>query len=290
MDWAVDFRGVERGTNTQLQLTQDSMRAEETALDSCYIYGGRVHSHYGHFIINTLPRLWPLAVGRQPDLKILCHDSATPESWFTVPFIATILKALGLTPDNFVVFTRPTRLRRVIVPQTSLGEQTHGYYCFRALCHRISMMIGGGNERVERTPVYLSKTKLAGGVGRIRNEFELEAALHKSGVEILYPELLTISEQIALFAQPRVIMGTTGSAFHSSIFSPPRSKIICLNQIHNVNSNFAIIDRLNGNTSEYYYQKNTTVTNDSASGFLTEFVLPDPNAAASDLLHLADQL
>ncbi len=287
VDWTVDFRGQERATNAQELLTRARLSdTAEMAPEQCYIYGGRVHSHFGHFIINTLPRLWSLATGRRPEHKILCHDGSTPDLWFQVPFISCIFKSLGLSKDDFVVFDRPTRLRRLIIPQTSLGEQTHAHYVFRVLCHRIAMQLGIGEDHCKLNPVYLSKTRLKGGVGRIRNEIEIETALQAAGIEILYPETLHLPDQIKLFAQRRVVMGSTGSAFHSSIFAPPRSTIICLNTIPNVNSNFVILDRLNGNDASYYYQIDTQVEKNS-SEFLTEFTIKDTKSVAEDLLILS---
>ncbi len=287
VDWAVDFRGRERATSAQGLLSRAPLSIiEEVAPDECYIYGGRVHSHFGHFLINTLPRLWGLSTGRRPDYKILCHDGSTPDLWFHVPFISCIFGALGLTRDNFVVFDRPTRLRRLLVPQTSLGEQTHAHYVFRALCHRIAMKLEVNEDYRRMDPVYLSKTRLKSGVGRIQNELEIEMEFQAAGIEILYPETLALPDQIKLFGQRRVVMGSTGSAFHSSIFAPPRSTIICLNPIPTVNSNFVLIDKLNGNDATYYYQKGTEVIRNS-SKFLTEFYVPNPKEVVESFVRFA---
>ena len=64
--------------------------------------------------------------------------------------------------------------------------------------------------------------------------------------------MLSFADQIRLFSQRRVISGMVGSAFHTAIFAPPLSKIICLVPGGQINSNMILMDEVGGAHISYY--------------------------------------
>jgi capsular polysaccharide biosynthesis protein len=134
-------------------------------------------------------------------------------------------------------------------------------------------------------PAYYSKTKLKSGVGRIDNEIEIEEALATRGVDIIYPETLSLEEQVREMAKRRYVLGSAGSFLHTSIFCPPRN-ITCLNVTSQINSNFSLIDRLAGNAAGYYYPPAMQVLGQSST-FLTARHLIDAPIVAHELLDIA---
>lgn len=250
------------------------------------IYGGYINTHFGHFLINSLPRLW--AVGRlsTPGTRILCHAASAPADWFSVPFIGTILAAIGLTPRDFVVLQEPVRLPGLIVPGTALREQSAGHRVYARFCRAIAERIAPGHGRPrEARPVYYSKARLRGAVGLIANELEIEAVMREAGIDVVYPEQMPLAEQIRLMSERDCLIGTSGSFFHTSIFCPPR-KIVCINYTESINSNYAIIDRLAGNAAAYHYPPALRV-DAGRTGVLTTRYLPDARAVARELLDAA---
>jgi capsular polysaccharide biosynthesis protein len=140
------------------------------------------------------------------------------------------------------------------------------------------------------TPVYLSKTKLIGGVVRVINEDDIVNRLEKAGVEIIFPETLPFNEQIRLFAERSIITATTGSAFHTSLFAHPSGSIIGINiAMKPINSNYLLIDAANNNDSHYYWPRDITVTNITNSTFSANMRLGDPLGVAEALLRVIDE-
>lgn len=125
---------------------------------------------------------------------------------------------------------------------------------------------------------------MKGGVGRVLNEKALEERLERAGVEIIRPETLSLREQIALFVERPSVAGTIGSSFHTSIFVQPGANIIVLSTVPGPNSNFAILDAVNGRTATYVYAKGTRVVSGSGHEFLTSFAIPAPDRVADELL------
>ncbi len=246
-----------------------------------YIYGGYINLHYGHFIINSLPRLWNISRIKTPSTKILCHGICQPKDWFAFPFIAAIMGALGLKPDDFVSPTDPVRLSALIVPGTSLHEQTAGHRVYGSFCREIGRrLLHGRSITAGSRFAYFSKSRLKSAVGLVENEIEIDDTLRSLGVDIFYPELMPLQDQIGVFVDYEYVLGTAGSFMHTSIFSE-KSKIICLNVTSQINTNYKIIDLLADNDASYLYPPAMKVSSGRA-GVMTTRYLPDAADVAKE--------
>jgi capsular polysaccharide biosynthesis protein len=212
-----------------------------------------VAPHYGHFITASLSRLWHAFRRPSPDLRILVHSYNPLSENLERPYVAAILKGLGLSPSDFVQFDEPTVVSRLIVPGPSFDEQHRGHPVFGEMCRAIGDAVAGPGPTIDK-PVYLSRLKLGGGVfSRMREEAAFAAALEEGGVDIVSPETLPFAEQVALHARRRFVIGT-GSALHTSIFSRPPGWIVGLAPDGTVNTNLMLMDRLRGGSVVYVTQ------------------------------------
>ena len=249
------------------------------------LYVGAIHPHYGHFIINTLARFWPLldldAGGLRPTL--LCHGPGLGADWSGTPFIPEILGRLGLSVMDLASFERPMRIPTLLVPQAALQQDDYAFPVMADLCREIGRGYYAPDEvDADPQPVYLSKTRLRAGVRRFSNEEAVTRVLEREGVRIVYPELLSFPEQVRLFARHRVILGANGSAFHSLLFAPPGRRVIVLSDRLKLGGTYRLIDLITGTQGHYYYPTGTGSY--AGDGFTMNFVLPDPEAVAAELL------
>lgn len=290
---AVDFRLPTHELHGQRLVSYTThTRVIEAAPRDAYVYGGRFHPHFGHFLVECLPRYWTLADGGGPRSllrprgpKFVLHSTASADFFSGFPFARQIFSALGLTGDNFIFFDRPVRIPEIMVPSVSLQQQAFASRAFARLCHAVGRgLLGGLTPIRDDRPVWLSKSRLAGGVRRYADELEMEAIFKREGVEIVYPETLSLADQVALFMSRPRILGTLGSAFHVSIFAPPGSRMIMLSSGPVLNSNYMLLDNLNNNKAEYWYAPGTTEA--PGERFMLDVKLPDPVATAHALLEL----
>ncbi|MFG5117393.1 glycosyltransferase family 61 protein [Methylorubrum sp. POS3] len=251
------------------------------------LFIGLLALHYGHFVVNTLPHLWPLVGWTGPRPKLLCH--AEPGSWHRAPFLKRILERLGYRLDDLVTFDRPVRLSDVLVPDPALHEQTRVHTVYGDLCRMVGEGFWAASEAdsVSR-PVYLAKTRLTSGVTRLVNEIEIADELDRHGVEIVTPETLDFGAQIRLMSSRRVLLGTVGSAFHGSVFAAPGRRLVGLNWQPALNANFPLLDGLNGTQGRYYHAPGTVLREPGA--FEVSWEVPDPRGLARDLLERAERL
>jgi hypothetical protein len=261
-------------------LNADSI--SDVSLKENYIYIGYVNCHFGHFLIDTLPRLWLLRAMHGPKYKLLCHSDLMSSQWFAYPHIAEILGRLGLNPSDFELLDRPTKLRNVVIPRTSLLPQLSAHKCYAEFARELFKDLIGAQINSDDRPIYYSKTKLTFGVGRIANEHEIEEHLSSRGVEIVYPETLPLIDQIKLMSERRYILGTAGSFLHASVFCPPR-KIRAISMKRTINANFRLIDGICGADSKYFYSPNARDVALGTKNFGNATYIPDARTVAEKL-------
>lgn len=283
IEQSVDFRGPERELRNQV-ITPIGNHSPDAQIIAPCIYGGYINYHFGHFLVNTLSRLWPY-YRRNVRLKIIFHgDAVTALSW---PFARIILGALNIDWSIIESPKEPVLLKEVIVPSTSFIEQEAVYSIFGDLCRQIFHNLGIDTASVNtRDVAYVSKTKLSSGVGRFANEEVLEEQMRSAGVEILYPETLEFKEQLQRVIEHRTLIGTTGSFFHNTAFSPIPRHFVCLNPIPNINTNFVMIDKISNCNAEYFYPPEVKYKH-GQDNFITQAEVSDMKAVAQQLLELA---
>jgi hypothetical protein len=258
------------------------------APEETYLFLGGAHLHYGHFLVTTLPRFWPLLRAR-PAAPILCYAPTHDSLWQPYRFAIDILARLGLDVRDIHAFDTPMRLRRVIVPAPAFQEEGFAHTVFRDLCRTIGAGCYAPEEvDAEERPAYLAKTRLAGGVRRFANEAAVTEILAREGIEILHPEAMSFSEQVRLFARRRVVAGSLGSAMHTALFAPSGRRVVALSPGPVINPTFLLVDALCGNAVSYLHQPGTAETEPGAFG--SQQALTDPRAAAEGLLRRIERM
>ncbi len=83
------------------------------------------------------------------------------------------------------------------------------------------------DHRPERR-LFVSRMHLAKQTRSLINREEVESLFRKSGFETIYPEQMSLREQVAVFSNAAVIAGEAGSGMHNSIFAPAGAATIVL--------------------------------------------------------------
>ena len=82
-------------------------------------------------------------------------------------------------------------------------------------------------------------------------ELELQDEVGRRGVDIARPETLDLGEQIALFEQAPLIMGTVGSAFHTALFSRSSGNALGVLTWGRGIENYLLVDLIKSHKSHY---------------------------------------
>lgn len=188
--------------------------APERVVDEEVVYLGWYLDHFGHFLLESTARMWALDQV-DPATKVVFH--------FERPFvpdhtIARLLQMFGVPPDRLLFLDKPTRLRRVIVPEP-LYEMSHRAHERMAEVHRAVARPLAGSFGVFDQPVYLSRRLLPPHQRLLVGEAALEDILRENGFLIVHPETMSLADQIRLVNSHRDLLTDAGTACYLSLFA-----------------------------------------------------------------------
>jgi capsular polysaccharide biosynthesis protein len=183
------------------------------------IYGPG-HETWGHWLTDFLPRLWVLhAAG---------HDIASLR--FLVPpdlrdFALPLLRQCGLRDDQLLAYDYWAELLRadLLLLPTGMRAGNRLAPCFaEATSFWLARARRGITASLSTPRVFLSRAG-APQQRQLLNRETIEALARDAGFAVVQPELLTLPQQIALYAGTRILVGEYGSALHNTVFAGART-------------------------------------------------------------------
>ncbi|TKD26477.1 glycosyltransferase family 61 protein [Rhodobacter capsulatus] len=181
-----------------------------------WIWGGILLNHFGHFLVESTPRLWALdAVEGPVDGLLFTVKRETIEEAGELklqPFQRLFFDLLGIDVP-IRILAQPTRVERLEVPGQGFGLGTiaAGTAPFRAFfATRFARNIAPqGAEKL-----YISRSALGAARGGVLGEDRIETALAAAGYEIFHPQKHSLQSQIAHYKAARQVVALDGSALH----------------------------------------------------------------------------
>lgn len=175
---------------------------------------GQLNQHFGHFLTDTMARMWALD-RLAPGQKVLFTPDLAEH--LDKPFVRFVLDTLGLPRSRILRSDKLLRLDRVICPLPSL-QYARVYRMFDRPHVQAAASVLRAVRPLNRTPVYLSRGGLGRGHRSLPGEELLEQRLAREGYLIVKPEQLPMAEQIRLFNGLGPVAGAFGSALHTLAF------------------------------------------------------------------------
>jgi len=214
-------------------------------LDGQYIYGGFLSFHYGHFLLESLSRLY--FAKQFPEIPLLFLST---ERHLKV-WQREILSLLRV--DNRIeIITQPSLIQRLHLPEP-------GFEVGALLSESQKYALGQakfGSLQPDKH-IWLSRSKLKSGA--VLNEEALENRLRIDGWIVIHPEEVSIQEQVDALAGASKIAGFAGSAFHTlALFEEIPSNVLLFSRTKKLNDNFALLGHrleLNQKYVEVAYRK-----------------------------------
>lgn len=137
------------------------------------------------------------------------------------PALAKLLRLPAKRVCSTASLVQPVRVHQALIPRPSMMNR-HGLARrhFGRVRRLLSMLYGvdaelaalAESDRGEK--LYLSRSRLSPEARHIQAEEHLERALAESGWRVVYPEQLSLGEQLLRLAAARTVAGGLGSALH----------------------------------------------------------------------------
>lgn len=177
-----------------------------------WLWGGVLWMHFGHFLVESMSRLWALEHLNDKIDGILFIPKRPRNGDEVAGFQRQLLEALG-TSAPIACAPAPERIERLIVPGQGfgLGNMVTGTDIFRA-----AMLKRFGKDINPEGPkqLYISRSLLPSGRGNLIGETEIEDHLSREGYTIYHPQRHDVPHQIATYKAARQIIAAEGSALH----------------------------------------------------------------------------
>lgn len=182
----------------------------ETTFEGPILFAGLAPQQFGHTILNSLGRLW--ALEHLPDetaLLYLPQIRAIPARY---PYVQPLLEMLGINA-RIILHDRPTRYQTLYTVEDHFGERHGGKMNMKMRDWLARKLPPRGAIKSGRS-VYFTRSRLGSNAGRYCNEDVLEQLLIAAGFDIVAPELLSLSDQVAVMQDAETLVFAEGSALH----------------------------------------------------------------------------
>ncbi len=288
---AINHRGNQAHLSASIDKTIDISALPIIENDREFFFIGEINPHYGHFLLESTTRLWPLLHWRGGFSGNLLY-LGPPAVVAKKTFIRQVFESHGLDGKDFNAYQAPCKIKNVFIPAPAFEIRLRAHHLFCETLQHSGRHLGGDLEIINNTnltPLYLSKAKLSSGVSCITNEAAIEVALRKAGVDILHPETLSLPDQIRKLASRKYLLGSVGSALHTLLFCPGGKIISGVSLGDKINANYIMIDQLCGNTGHYRANADMAIsmTDNATTGaarFMRTFHAHQPDYVAEQLL------
>lgn len=150
------------------------------------------------------------------------------------PWQRSLLQTYGVAEEDIVEQRRGAAYRcRSVSLLRMVGRDLilapHECELFRDLAGRLVRGSDTASPSPERIFISrLSRTRKGGAYRGLINEEELIDALVPLGFTVVEPEYLSFAEQVALFAQARVVVGLGGAAMFNTVFCRPQTQVVTI--------------------------------------------------------------
>ncbi|MEO6932879.1 MAG: glycosyltransferase 61 family protein [Chitinophagaceae bacterium] len=206
---------VEKVENLQVGKLQE--------LNALVMFGGLLYEHFGHFLLESLGRLWAYDRIKHLDPYVFFLLAYDPPAYLeTKNFAYQVFKGFGIPLTRIIFVKEPTRIKTAIIPSQKYG---YGFSLrpseeFMQFVRRFSytQTIPAGYGNAEK--IYVSRSRLAAGSGKAVGECYFEEYLAANGYFIFYPEKHTLYEQLTVYSRASKILFSDGSAVHACILLP----------------------------------------------------------------------
>lgn len=216
------FKGLNVHVQSLTELNIEKPPEATAYLKGHYIFGGMTRIHFGHFLLECTSHLWAIDHVDEPIDGILFYPlygvpiAEAGEDSRRYQFTRKILDALQVKHKLHIV-NETTQVEKLTIGERALGtgKRSAGSSYYRKFMRSRNAATNNSlskNHTSEKT--YISRTKLSPHLGSILGEDALERTFRDAGFRIFHPQDHSVDEQMDVYKNSEIIVGSEGSALH----------------------------------------------------------------------------
>jgi len=232
-------------------------------------YGGWLRSSWGHFLVNSLGRLWALftATGVVDSVDRIIFFAEDPGACVLRGNFAAFFDILGMT-RSIEIIAAPAVFDEIVVPEIALeiGCFTSQEFLlpFAAARNAVMKSVAHATFPASR-PVLLSRSHWNGNSRMQINIKLIDNIFRQNGFQIIYPEEVSLVELITLMNRAPAVASYSGSTAHNLLFCR-KTRFISIERCAANNIYQAAINKMIGHDATYidaFYQPMLTSSCDN---------------------------
>lgn len=194
--------------------------------DEDVIWFGIFTYHWGHFLVDNVSRMWYLVHNYNNEKIAYVSKGKEIDSNFEDFFIK-----LGVPAEKLFPVKRPSKFRNVIIPE--YAKTDYSYYAdFLGIFSKvINNTLSQSKPECVNSKVYLSRLSFKDAQNKEFGEKQIEKFFAKEGYLVLYPERMSLSEQIVMINNSKTIACINGTIPLNICFAANKNlELIVLNK------------------------------------------------------------
>jgi hypothetical protein len=189
------------------------------------LYGGILYNHFGHFLFESLGRLWAYEHVRHLDPVIFFYaPGGLPKYLERGNYVHQALAGFDIPIDRLATSTETVVMDRVLVPAQRYGygdgHWKHPPEEWLSFVRRFRFPQRPPRGLRDARRVYVSRSRMPGHTGRPMAERMFEDHLRSNGYQVFHPQDHTLYEQLSVYSRAEQLVFCDGGALHGCILLP----------------------------------------------------------------------
>lgn len=207
--------------------------------DETVVYMGKMDDAWGHFVQESVTRLWYLADNPNCNYKLAYISGGNDR-------LLEYIHLFGISPERLIRIDKPTKFKEVIIPDASYRMSDFYHAKFKTIFNKMKENIPAEKHK----KIYFTRAACPEKT-RVLGEKALEDIFRENGYKIVAPEEISAREKIALIKGADIVAEVFGSGCLNIFFAKEGTKHIILNRSNFFYPEITFIDKIS--KSETYY-------------------------------------
>ncbi|MCQ2317762.1 MAG: glycosyltransferase family 61 protein [Bacteroidales bacterium] len=231
--------GLKISDNLNIGTIYDFKFDEGEKVDQDIIFIGHISSVcWGHTITDSIGRLWWIVteIKKKYNHLPIYYISETHLDGNYLEFI----KLIGIPLTQFYRISKITLFRSVYIPDTCFDNHRISLRYTKEYVSLIDHICRQGSNIFSPRKIFLMRENSLRQICSSR----LSQIIIDSGYHLIFPEKLSVPDQISLFQNAESIVSEESSLSHNFIFCREGTKVVILRKVNTVNIYQALINQL----------------------------------------------